>query len=86
MDPPGQRNIAQADALYLEGKRPEAREQYRLIAGIPCIAPKPPGPNSASTPALMFFTKLRELLVFPQKNRKPIRQTPNTAAGRLLSG
>ena len=32
---PAREILAQADALYLEGKRPEARAQYRLIAGIP---------------------------------------------------
>ena len=39
---PAKEILAQADALYLEGKRPEAREQYQLIAGIPLHCPEIP--------------------------------------------
>ena len=37
---PAKEILTKADALYLEGKRPEAREQYRLIAGIPLHCPE----------------------------------------------
>ena len=37
---PAKEILAQADALYLKGKRPEARKQYRLVAGIPLDCPE----------------------------------------------
>ena len=37
---PAQEILARADALYLEGKLPEARAQYHLIAGIPMHCPE----------------------------------------------